>query len=210
VQRPGWDPYQGRYFILAVVPLAPLFGVLIPRRGFGKWVIPLVLSFITIIISFNTLLTNDSKPIFTSRSVAYLQNKVILPLPENNKFKIVGKTYLVKLTNGLLWRLPQREPIIGLAYYDQLFYSDTDIIPVIEMIQDEIPADEPIYLMMNRDPLEYALFGINRTRKLFPVKSGDDVPPHDYLLVDKIHEQPLMGFDLVIGTEQFKLYRRSK
>ncbi|PKN15216.1 MAG: hypothetical protein CVU67_01730, partial [Deltaproteobacteria bacterium HGW-Deltaproteobacteria-24] len=33
IQRPGWDPYQGRYFILPVLPMVPLVSMLIPSNS---------------------------------------------------------------------------------------------------------------------------------------------------------------------------------
>ncbi|MCX6054662.1 MAG: hypothetical protein NTZ74_07100 [Chloroflexi bacterium] len=32
LQRQGWDPYQGRYFLIVVLPLVPLISILIPNQ----------------------------------------------------------------------------------------------------------------------------------------------------------------------------------
>ena len=208
IQRPGWDPYQGRYFILAIISFVPLIGAVLPARGIGKWVVGSVLFIIYIIISFNVLAMNASKPLVTARTVAILQNETILPLPESTRLQIISKNYLVKWTNSLVERWPQRESIFALTYYDQLYYSDTFLVREIKMIQQSIPDSEPLYLVMERTPLEYGLFGTNRTRELFPVTAFSKVKTGGFLLVDKAHDQLLPGFTLIASDDKYAVYQR--
>ena len=208
IQRPGWDPYQGRYFILGIIPFVPLIGAVLPAKGIGKWVVGSVLCIIYIIISFNVLAMNASKPLVTARTVAILQNETILPLPDSTRLQIISKTYLVKWTNSLVERWTQRESIFSLPYYDQLYYSDTSLVPEIEMIRQSIPDSTPLYLMMERTPLEYGLFGLNRTRELFPINGYEDVEKDGFLMVDKAHDQPLPGFKLIASDDKYAIYQR--
>jgi hypothetical protein len=209
IQRPGWDPYQGRYFILGIIPFVPLIGAVLPARGIGKWAVGTVLCVTYIIISFNVLAMNASKPLVTARTVAILQNETILPLPDTTRLQIISKTYLVKWTNALVERWPQRESIFALPYYDQLYYSDTSLVPEIEILQRSIPDSARLYLMMERTPLEYGLFGLNRTRELFPITAFAEVKNGGFLLVDKAHDQPLPGFTLISSDDKYALYQRN-
>ena len=209
IQRPGWDPYQGRYFILGIIPFVPLIGAVLPARGIGKWAVSTVLCVIYIIISFNVLAMNASKPLVTARTVAILQNETILPLPDTTRLQIISKTYLVKWTNALVERWPQRESIFALPYYDQLYYSDTSLVREIDMIHRFIPDSAPLYLMMERTPLEYGLFGLNRTRELFPVTTFAEVKNGGFLLVDKAHDLPLPSFTLIASDDKYAVYQRS-
>lgn len=207
VQRPGWDPYQGRYFILGVIFLLPLTGSILPARGIGQLPVILLLCVAFALISFNVLGMNHSKPLVTARTIANLQNEFILPLPQNTKVQIVSKTYLVKWTNKFVERWPQRDPITTLSYYDQLYYSETPLATEIRLILDALPPTEPVYLLMDRNPLEYGLFGVNHTRELYPVKEVDDVPEEAYLVIDRAQDSP-QGFKLIVDSGQFKLYKK--
>jgi hypothetical protein len=207
LQRPGWDPYQGRYFILGIVFLLPLAGSILPTKAIGQIPVILLLCAAFALITFNVLAMNHSKPLVTARTVANLQNELVLPLPQNTKVQIVAKTYLVKWTNKLIERWPQREPITSLSYYDQLYYSETILSTEIRMILDSLPSTEPIYLLMDRNPLEYGLFGVNRTRELFPVKDAVEVPAAAYLLIDRSQDSP-QGFKFIVDSGQFRLYKK--
>ena len=63
LQWPGWDPYEGRYFILGLVPILPLIATLVPNRKGWQGLIVGVLTCWVLVLAFNTLLFNSSKPI---------------------------------------------------------------------------------------------------------------------------------------------------
>lgn len=208
IQRPGWDPYQGRYFILGIFPLIPLLASILPKKRWAQGVIYIVLCLSYIIVTSNFLLLNNSKPLLTARSVSDFQNKAILPLPENTKFQIITKTFLVKRTNQLIKIFPQREAILGLPYYEQLFYSSSSTIEVINWVRTTIPDSEALYLMIERNPLEYALFGRNNSRLLFPVTSTSSVPTNGYLLIEGDANADLPGFELLGTFSPYTLLQR--
>ena len=95
-------------------------------------------------------------------------------------------------------------------YYGQVFYSASSRKKSIELVNLIIPAEQPIYLLTYRDPLEYALFGKNRTRALFPVTDESEVPAGGYLLVDLDDGRDLPGFTLLGESNQIKVFQRSK
>jgi 4-amino-4-deoxy-L-arabinose transferase-like glycosyltransferase len=61
--RPGWDPYQGRYFIPAIMLVAPFMGSLL-RPGWGWRSLSLLVTFVSIFVLVSTLINNPAKPIF--------------------------------------------------------------------------------------------------------------------------------------------------
>ncbi len=92
IQRPGWDPYQGRYFILSIAPLVPLIGILIPLKKFPNVVALTLFTLVFVYLSANVILFNGSKPVVTSNTVVNFQNNTILLIPENEKIQLILKT----------------------------------------------------------------------------------------------------------------------
>jgi hypothetical protein len=60
--RPGWDAYQGRYFIPVVIAATPLL-VLWLKPGWLRWLIGLSIATLAIIVMFRTTFTNPAKPL---------------------------------------------------------------------------------------------------------------------------------------------------
>ena len=60
--RPGWDAYQGRYFIPVVTVATPLLALwLIP--GWRRWFFGLTIVTLSMIVMFRTTFTNPAKPL---------------------------------------------------------------------------------------------------------------------------------------------------
>lgn len=208
LQRPGWDPYQGRYFILGLIPLLPLVGVCFPKKGVFKWLCFVLLCFAYAFLSFNILFLNISKPIITARTISNWQNSYIENMPFGTKLQKYEKNKITKYTNQLVNILPQRESIFDSAYYDQLFYSTNSNIPDIEFINSVISPTQPVYLIMTNNPLEFALFGINRSRTLYPITNIDEVEINSLLLIENAKITSLPGFKFFGSNNTFSIYIR--
>jgi 4-amino-4-deoxy-L-arabinose transferase-like glycosyltransferase len=209
LQRPGWDPYQGRYFILSLFPFFPLLGVYVPERRFWRGLVVTAILGIWTLMMFTILLMNGSKPIITAGSVTHWQNTV-LKMPQNNAFEVIKKNSLLKVSEVMIRVSAQKAAIFDEDYYGQLFYSASSRKKSIELVNQIIPSDQPIYLLTYRDPLEYALFGKNQTRNLYPLSAADEVPNGAYLLVDLDDPREFPGFTLLGETNLIRLYQRSE
>jgi hypothetical protein len=209
LQRPGWDPYQGRYFILSLFPFFPLLGVCVPNRGFWRGLVLTAILGVWSLMMFTILLMNGSKPIITAGSMTHWQN-IVLKMPQNNAFEAVEKDLLMKVSEGMIRISAQKAAIFDEDYYGQLFYSASSRKKSIELVNLTIPAEQPIYLLTYRDPLEYALFGKNITRNLYPIVAPDEVPEGGYLLVDLDDTRQLPGFTLLGESNQIRIYQRSE
>lgn len=210
LQRPGWDPFQGRYFILSIIPFVPLLGICVPNKGVMKYVIYLLICCAYLYISFNVLFLNSSKPLITAKSIVTWQNESILYMPKQTKIQIIIKNKLVKSTNQLSASLLQRSPIFDEDYYGQLFYSNTSTLKDMELVNSVIPQSEPIFLMISRDPLEYGLFGVNRSRNLYPVDSIRQVEKGAYLLIENSRISSMNGFILIKSNDRYSIYQREE
>lgn len=68
VLRPGWDPFQGRYFI-PVVTISTALATFFFRPGKAWAVAGWILSILAIVIAVNTFLLNSSKPITGQQAI---------------------------------------------------------------------------------------------------------------------------------------------
>jgi len=181
LQRPGWDPFQGRYFLTALLPIVPMVAILLPDLKFWKEVITIVIMLFCTLFFLETFLTNDSKPIITSQSIWDFQSNVILKLPSTNRLQYLIKDNLVSLFDQLVQSSIDRRTIYDNQYLDQVYFSDSNSFRNVGFIRNLIPNDSTLFLTINDPHLEYGLFGRNKTRDLIPVQSIDQISSGFYL-----------------------------
>jgi hypothetical protein len=205
LQRPGWDPYQGRYFILGLCPMIPLVSILIPKQRILRVVVYTVVISCSIVLIFNTLLQNDTKPIITAKSKNNFIHQTIDPLQESTPFQVFIKKVLYKITYPTGFESLRRN-IYSQKYYDQLFYSNNISAKDIEFINSIIPEEEPISVMVANNPLEYALFGINRSRSLYSITDINDARQGYYIVSNSIGISPSHEMELLDVNGNFSIY----
>ena len=166
LQRPGWDPFQGRYFLLAILPLVPSVSILLPRNRYLRIIIVLIILPISLFLSVNTLLVNNSKPIITASSLWSFQSKIILPLPDNNKYQLFIKNKLTSNFDKISEHALGRRTIYASQYWEQVYYSSFGFFKNITFIDPLIPEGEKIFLDINSTSLDYGLFGKEKNRIL--------------------------------------------
>lgn len=184
LQRPGWDPYQGRYFLLAIIPLVPLVSILIPRNKIIQSLLIWIVFIFSALISLNTFVSNDSKPIITVKTYEYLQREFVDKLPDTTKAQKYVKKHIPL---GLI--APMAHPGWSIYHYDyihQVYFANPVTGEEILWINSLVPEDEPLYITTNSIMLEYGLFGKNKSRDLFPVTNVTEVESGYYLTSYKI------------------------
>jgi 4-amino-4-deoxy-L-arabinose transferase-like glycosyltransferase len=67
--RPGWDPFQGRYFIPVVTLAAPMAAFFYRRGGWLSMVARWAVVAVALVVMVNTFLYNSGKPITGSRTI---------------------------------------------------------------------------------------------------------------------------------------------
>lgn len=185
----GWGAYRGRHMTIAVLSLAPLISSLIPHRRIPGIIVSLFISFIAFYLSLSVLLINDNRPIITTRSLYSFHEKNIATINVSNFFTAQYVSRSEKLIDALLLTSPDRQNIIQGNYYDRLFFQDTSKIELIEFVNKNIKPEQDLYLLIEPSLLEYALFGINRTRNLFPIETFQELPPGECALVSDVNSQ---------------------
>ncbi len=116
----------------------------------------------------------------------------------------------MKRTNRLITELVNRKSIFSYRndYYEQLFFASTVTVSHMDMVNDTLSENESLYLIMERDPLEYGLFGVNRSRMLLPITSFDDIPPGAKVIVEMVPQEELPGFKLLNFDDRYSIYQK--
>lgn len=205
----GWSPTNGRYLIMPILVFTPLFFVLLPARRVAGAVVAILIALSAGYLAFSSLLINDTNPLLTQFSLYTYQNEK-LNRSEDAGFISHGWTYLNdRVIEDLVLTSPNRRDIRNQTYYQNLFHQSPEEIPNIEFVNANVSADETLYLYIRKTILEYALFGVNKTRDLQPVLSPDEVPVGGLLLANlKLLDSPPAGMSLVAQNERYMILRK--
>ena len=206
----GWSPTNGRYLVLPVLVLTPLLAVLIPKKRIWSALVTLVLSIAAFFLAVSTLLINDSRPLVTQQTLYSFQAKTLERWDDSG---FIGGVYAKYIANRVIESLvltsPDRKDIRHQSYYDNLFHQSTSAIPDIEFVNASVPVDAPLYLYMRKNIIEFALFGVNRTRDLVPFSGLQQVPSGSLVLVDKGRTPALTGaLNLLAENDNFWIFRK--
>ncbi|MBA3075375.1 MAG: hypothetical protein FP831_17375 [Anaerolineae bacterium] len=205
IQRPGWDPYQGRYFILSLLPFIPLVSMLLPKKAVLRGIVIGIFLPISLLLIINTILLNDSKPIITARTQNDIINNFINPLPENSGFQKFFKKTLLKLT----YPTPYSSQLVNIyeaTYYDRLFFSSLYSVKDIEFVNKILPEGEPLSILITRSPIEYALFGKNRSRIVNPIAEIYDAGQGYVLVSNSLNLPPPSKMRLLGKNSSYSIY----
>jgi hypothetical protein len=211
VQRRGWDPYQGRYYILPMLVAAPLLAGLTSGGVVVRRSTSVLLGFISCILIFNALMFNLSKPFITERTLVTVEAKVIPAIPANGypgqKLRSIVQNQVTRLYPYVAPRLN----IIDSTYYEQLYYQDNSTVANAEFINKVIPPGTDITILIDRSVIEFSLFGVNKTRNVFPINDIAEYDGKTVLLVSnsKITEVPT-SVQMIAQNETYSIYRPLK
>jgi len=206
LQRPGWDPFQGRYFLLAILPLVPSVSILLPRNRYLRIIIVLIILPISLFLSFNTLLVNNSKPIITASSLWSFQSKIILPLPDNNKYQLFIKNKLTSNFDKISEHALGRRTIYASQYWEQVYYSSFGFFKNITFIDPLIPEGEKIFLDINSTSLDYGLFGKEKNRILIRGVGLSQITSGYYITQSTTNIEMKNSYVLLGDNGQYKIF----
>lgn len=205
----GWSPTNGRYLIMPILVFTPLFFVLLPARRVAGAVVAILIALCAGYLAFSSLLINDTNPLVTQFSLYTYQNEK-LNRSADAGFISHGWTYLNdRVIEDLVLTSPNRRDITNQTYYQNLYHQSPEEVQSIEFVNVYVPADEPLYLYIQKTILEYALFGINKTRDLYPVLDATQIPTGALLLADRnLLDSVPEGMSLIAQREQYMLMRK--
>ncbi len=211
LQWPGWDPYEGRYFIMGLVPVLPLMAILVPNRKGWQGLVVGIFAVWVLILAFNTLLFNNSKPILPYQYLQRYSTQQVANFPENNFLQAAIK----KGTNSILFKLmknsPEGEGIFNGTRLQQVYYVNKRALEDVSFILKNVPENESISLYSPGYSMEYGLFGENRTRKLFPLRSLRDYDGNSYLVLrNPVDEETITRWNLIASNKHYSIFYGAK
>ncbi|MAT43977.1 MAG: hypothetical protein CL609_16710 [Anaerolineaceae bacterium] len=167
--RPGWDPFQGRYFIPVVAVAAPLLALWV-SPGWWRRLIGLFIVLVSIVVLYKTTFSNPAKPLRSMENL-YPPNpklEVIWGLDRMEKITLQsgGTTFLCRMVDEVI---PQ-DAIVGIAttetyYQEYCFFGEhftRTLVPVYpsDRIEDEewLRNDQHIDFLLVKETDEYPPF----------------------------------------------------
>lgn len=202
IQRPGWDPYQGRYFILAILPMIPLVSILIPEKRIWKTLLLILIIPISFFLSINTFLANNSKPIINQGTFWRLE----MSIPENTTFRRNVKNYLVPSIEKVAESALNRRLFYHCPYWDQVYYSDYGYLLAITYFDSLIPDEATVSISIPPSALDYGLFGKNKDRKLIHVNNIDEVSYGYFITNSESQISISKDIELLGDNGEYKVY----
>lgn len=206
IQRPGWDPYQGRYFILPVLPLIPLISMILPTNKVYRTLIIIVILPVCLFLSLNTFFTNNSRPVVTAGSIWGFQYQHILTLPENNKYERYVKSKFTTSFDHIANSALDRRTIYQCTYWEQVYFSGFRMLGNILFIDSLVPDGATLYLDIPSTSLDYGLFGMNKDRTLLRVEDISQVQSGYYLTQSQSVYTPQKNLTLLGDNGSYKIY----
>lgn len=147
--RPGWDAYQGRYFIVAAALLLPALP-LSNKKGFIHTLARSCLSALCVLIVFTTHLNNYSKPLVGKETVWQMnwmenitrQNRSYRPLLKGVRIHIPPNTHLGIIFTPGTWDYP--------LFTEEFTRTVTPIVPAEKVLDETWLRDQGIqYILIN-------------------------------------------------------------
>ena len=160
--RPGWDPYQGRYFNPGIAVAMPLLILLADRKALSQ-IYLFLLSLLAIIVVVCSVVMNESKPLITQRSVARLCTAQYL-----NSFPIVT-VRVCRYGYELFPFLLERSDIESLNYLEKETYSSSNQYAILNRLSQDVPANARIGLSLLNGDWEFPFFGTHFEYQLVPI-----------------------------------------
>lgn len=146
--RPGWTPYQGRYFIPIALVATSLFPVITPNKLVRCSLVPLLVV-VNILILTNTMLYNPAKPLLNYHIPLFYRSTYD---PQHNE-------------------ILHYEKLSDLSYIEKMTYQSKFLRPLCEFFESVLPPKATVaYIASTNDfRFEVCLFGEQLERKIIPI-----------------------------------------
>lgn len=163
--RPGWDPFQGRYFNPGIAIIMPL-GIYVLDKNLIRQIYISLLSFLAILILICSVTMNDAKPLLTQATIKRTFSNPAFSCKRNMVLK-----YSCYLANLITPYLPQKADIFALDRLGRQTYTNQSQKQILAEIPQVIPANSRIGLSLQIGEWEYPFFGEHFEYHLVPLSS---------------------------------------
>lgn len=167
--RPGWDPYQGRYFILQIAIIMPLVIHIFNNRIYSK-IFQFIICIIVILTFFMAIFSNESKPILGKKAFEFKYQTLKNEFKPDTPLQRFYKDYSLKVLYVFWDNLPFQKP-----FY---FYDDTELrvlsnlnyhLSILRDVNKKVPDNARLGVMLINGDFDYVFFGPKLTRVLINI-----------------------------------------
>ena len=206
--RPGWDPYQGRYFIPAIAFTAPFFASLV-RIEPGWRIVTWVIVIFSVITMFYATIANSGKPLLSGfRIQGFVRNSY----PDSYARY---RTQIHALTD---MNFPAQRDIWDLDMTGRQLIQNGAMVKPVRMVEDLVPADASLALGFTRNLPVLPFFGHRLSRRIYQVYPAETLLDEiwfrenriDFLLLDLRDPKlppPPAWLELIDHSGDWALYR---
>lgn len=204
----SWSPTNGRYLVVPILVLTPLVYTVMPKRENIQNGVGAIFALMALYFSSSIILINDVRPIITQGSLYSFQYQYQDEINSSNKISKYFYALIVDpIVSDLVVTSPNRVGILESSYYEKLFFQNTREIKNIDLVNQNFSKGTPLYLNIDMTILEYSLFGVNRTRNLYPIQNYDDIPQGAYLFITNSREASVPSYySLVAQNKDYSIF----
>ena len=168
--RPGWDPYQGRYFVLSTAILMPLSALLINKSIVSK-IYTVMLYLIAFIVFFMAVFSNESKPILGTEIFINKFSKIEKTIePQDSVYDLIIKKDQLKFFSFLTYNLPFQKSINN---YDDVQLRTLSSLSqheeILRLVNEYVPSNAKMGVILGGGTFDYIFFGPRLERILISI-----------------------------------------
>ena len=216
ILRPGWDPYQGRYFVLSIALTVPL-SIHILNESLLSRIFTLLICAIACLVFFMAVFSNHSKPILGKKSFELKYQEIEYSyLPQNDYesvYKEIAQIFLYKFWENLPFQK-------SLANYDDIqlraLCSLKQHEKILRIVNRDVPPKSNLGVILGGGAFDYIFFGPNLERKITPINPISFLSNEDWVIEKEISYVLIYNpsrvdhipkfLDLIYKTEYWVLY----
>lgn len=167
--RPGWDPFQGRYFMMPVALTLPLAIHLFKSNPVSK--LYQVLICLMVLISFwMAILTNESKPILGKKFFETKYQTLLSTETPDSPLGSIYKEYKLKILYVIWDNLPFQKSIADFSDAElRSMGSRRQHLNILNAVNQSVPEDAKLGIMLVEGNFDYIFFGKKQTRILINI-----------------------------------------
>jgi hypothetical protein len=173
ILRPGWDPYQGRYFSLSTALAIPLSVELINKNIFSR-IYTYLLIIIAVITFLFAVVSNQSKPILGYRMFENAFKQVESSSIPQNPIEQFSRKYELRFLSAFWTNLPFTKTIRD---YDNIqlrtLSNQSAHEEIVRQVNQYVPANTVMGVILGGGTFDYVFFGPTLERILVPINPID-------------------------------------
>jgi len=199
----GWGMNRGRYMIIPTLAFMPLAAFIVPKKKVVGGVVAALLCTASLLLCATSLTFNDSRLLVNQNDLVEFRENYVNNIKVTNAFTGLYRRGLYLISNDLIKTTPNRSPFISSEYYSQLYYQSGSERKDIKALAPYLEDAQAIYVYLNQNELDYSLFGRNKVRDIYPIKSLDSAVENYCVVASKSLVQDFDGYSLIGESDDF-------